>query len=185
MPDTAVQTIREHLAEISLTAGATTVGYATIDTNPTLAVAGLALIVIGATAAALRAIRDTGRERDRLQRVVDEAQAERAKYVAARALVDRDAEYVCEQMEKNERETAAYIAAETERLQAQVAAEREELLAEIEDKRSAIKREGFLIGLDAGTRGVVFEPARPSSQAVVIQMPRAAVGSEATTAGQN
>jgi len=169
-------------------AGAAVIAAATLQDKPAQAIAGVGIMMLGATRCVMalveRAVRDTSHERDRLQRALREAQAEHTRYMVLRAFVDREAEDLCRQMEKNEEATAAYIAAETDRLNTQAAAEREELLAEIEDLRIAIKTEGFQIGYAAGTRGITFGPARPPAGAVVIQLPRPPIGSDATTAGK-
>lgn len=185
MHGTITRSIRQRLAEISLAAGAIIIGAATLQDRPAQAIAGVGLMMLGATQCVMglveRAVRDTSHERDRLQQALKEAQAEHARFLVARTFVDREAEDLCQRTEENERAAAARAAADAERLAAQAAADREELLAEMEDLRSSIKREGFLLGLDAGTRGIVFETEPPSTGARVIQMPRPAIGSDATT----
>ncbi|WP_035796328.1 hypothetical protein [Kitasatospora mediocidica] len=155
--------------------------------TPTQAVAGLALILTGITSYALnvidRAVRDTSHERDRLQEELKATRAEHMRYVVAKAFVDREAEELCRNMELAEQENAAYLASQTARVMALAAAEREELLADVEDRESSLKRQGFLQGFDAGLRGIALPPTAPTTGAVVIQMPRAAIGSNPNAAG--
>lgn len=181
------RTYRALLAGISLPLGVAAIAASIPEHAPTQAVAGLALILAGITSYALnvidRAVRDTSHERDRLQEELKATQAERMRCVVARAFVDREAEQLCQKMELAEQETAVYLATQTARIMALAAAEREELLADVEDRESSLKREGFLRGLDAGIRGIALPSSAPTAGAVVIQMPRAAIGSKPNAAG--
>ena len=177
--------IKERSPEISFAAGTAVLLEAVARTTPTHAIAGVAAMLLGAIAKALRIveqnIRDTSRERDRLHAEEQAAQAVHMQYVTARALVDREAENLCEQMAKVERELDQRLADELERLTAKAEADREELLAELEDHKSALKAAAWFSGYDAGQRGILLEPARPTGGAVVIPLPLPPIGSDATT----
>jgi hypothetical protein len=82
------------------------------------------------------------------------------KYVALRAIVDADAERLCRLGVQMEQDAVA-----------QLAAEREELAAALEDKRAAIMREGFLIGLNLNDRNVIANALQPRPNAKVIHLP--------------
>lgn len=186
MPRTIAANIKRHLAELTLAAGGCCIAIALLTGTPEQA-AGVALVVMGGISRARRSvervIRDTSRERDRLQRALDEAEAEHKRYIAARAVVDHEAERLCQQMAKAEHETAERLAAALADLDAQAAAEREELLAEVEDRRNAIKLEGWVNGYDAGERGILAETSRSTTGATVIHLPLSALKSDVTTAG--
>lgn len=154
----------ETLARICLPVGALTIAAGAAGQNIALALGGFALIVTGLTAIVLRAmdraIRDTTEERRRLQKARDEVEADRARHIALRAGVDADAERLCRLGVQMEHDNAV-----------QLAAERAELMAELEDKRAAIRREGFNIGLRLNDRNVIGDALRPRPDAKVIHLP--------------
>lgn len=154
----------QSLARICLPSGAVTIAAGAAQQNIALALGGFALIVTGLTAVVLRAmdraIRDTAEERHRLQRALAEVEADRMKYVALRADVDSDAERLCRLGVQMEHDTLA-----------QLAAEREELMADLEDKRAAIMREGFDLGLNLNDRNVIANALQPRPDAKVIHLP--------------
>lgn len=177
MRGTISATIRGHLAETALAAGAATIGVSLFTNSAAQAAAGVAFIVVGAVGRALRiverAVRDTTHERDRLQREQDAAQALHMRYVAARGGLDREREYLCEQMAKVEQDAATYIAAE-----------REALLADLENRESALVKRGWAIGYAHGDRGLLLDVSSTGTDAVVIPMPLPALGSDAPAAGK-
>lgn len=192
---TITSTIRTHLAETAIAAGGTALLVSLATNSAPQAAAGVALIVLGAVGRARRmverVISDTSRERERLQREQEAAQAGHMQYVAARAVLDREQENLCEQMAEAERKTAETLAAELIRLHAVVEAEREALrsafeaerealLTDVENRKAALKKEGWVVGYDAGQRGIL-DIHEPTSGAVVIPMPLPAVGSDTTT----
>jgi hypothetical protein len=175
-------------AGLSLILGTAVIGAAIIERAPVQAIAGLALITVGLTAWVLtvidRAIRDTSAERTRLQRLIDETVAQQQQYFAARAVLDGEAERLCRDMARVERDAANRIAAEKECLRIKAQAERDALLDEFENQRSTLKREAYLVGLGHGERGIVLGLTEPPVDAIILQLPVAAVGSTRTTAGQ-
>jgi hypothetical protein len=94
------------------------------------------------------------------------------KYVAARALLDREAEHLCAQVAEMERKAAELIAAE-----------RAALADELEDRESDLKRQGWALGYDVGRRGIILGAPQSAGGAIVIPMPARSVGSDVTTAG--
>lgn len=188
MRRTITRSIKQRLAEISLAAGAAGIGAATLQDRPAQAIAGVGLMMLGATRCVMglveRAVRDTSHERDRLQQTLRETQAEHTRYLVARAFVDREAEDLCRLMKEGEEKATAYIVAEAKRLNTQVAAERERLLAEVEDRSAALKTQGFIQGLNAQISGITLDSDRPAHGARVIHLPRTPIGSDATTAGR-
>lgn len=185
MPLTISTTITKRLADYAVGIGLSAVALSLLGL-PTQA-AGIALIVIGGISRARRSvedvIRNTSRERDRLQRALDEAEAEHKRFLMARAVVDHEGERLCQQLAKAERDAAERLAAGLQDLRIQAAAEREDLLAEIEDRRSAIKMEGWLIGYSAGERGILGGVDPLAAGATVIHLPVSTLKSDATTAG--
>lgn len=183
------QTIRKTLAGSTLTAGTAAIGAAIPSHSPTQGVAGLALIIVGVTAWVLtvidHAIRDTARERKRLQDLIDEEFTEKAKYQALRGIIEGERERMCHEMAKLEHDTAERLAAEIERLRTIAEAEREELMAELEDREAAIKTEGWQRGFDHGVRGITLDEALHSGDdATVFQLPVSAIGSGGTSASR-
>lgn len=189
MQRSTIRAIRQRLAETALAAGALTITIATIQGNITEAIAGVGIMMLGATRCVMRlvdrAVRDTSSERERLERALEQANAEHARYLVARAFVDREAAELCRTLEEHDQAAAALIAAETERVNAQFAREREELMAELEDQRAAIQLKGFRLGHDAGVRGIVFDALTPAAEARVIRLPLAPIGSDTPAAGRH
>jgi hypothetical protein len=151
--------------------------------NVTLTLGGFALLVVGLTAIVVHmldhAIRDTteerrrlqdslAEERRRLQEAQEEVQADRLKYLAARAHVDHEAERLCRLGIQMELDTTARLVAE-----------REELMAELEDRTASLKNEGFQLGLVYNDRGLIGDALYPRPDAKVIQLPVGTVGSTA------
>lgn len=188
MRGTISATIRGHLAETALAAGGAAIALSLFTDSAAQAAAGVAFVVVGAVARALRiverAVTDTTRERDRLQREQDAAQAHHLRYEAARGGLEREREYLCEQMARAEQAAAEYIAAEKERLQAMVAAEREALLTDLENRETALVKRGWAVGYDHGQRGLFVDVSSIGRGAVVIPMPLPALGSDAPAAGK-
>jgi hypothetical protein len=170
-------TIKKQAPHAILGVGAVVLAISLATDSVPQAAAGIALVILGGAVRALRviehAIRDTTHERNRLQVEQEAAQALHMKYVAARALLDREAESLCAQMATLERET-------TER----IATEREELMAELEDREADLKRQGWWLGYDAGQRGILLGGSKSAVGATVIPMPIRNIGSDATTAGK-
>jgi len=162
----------QSLARICLPLGALTIAAGAAQQNIALALGGFALVVTGLTAVAIHvivsAIRDTAEERRRLQEARDEVEEDRTRCIALRAGVDADEERLCRLGVQMEHDTAE-----------QLAAERAELMAELEDKRAAIKREGFVIGLNLNDRGVIANALQPRPDAKVIHLPVGTIGSAA------
>jgi hypothetical protein len=155
------RTIKKNLLYITFAAGAATIGASLINDSTPQAAAGIALILLGNTARALRvierAIRDTAHERGSLQREQQAARELHEKWMVARAFLDKEAEHLCAQMAKVEQDAADRIASELDRLNAEMEASREDLMAEVEDRETELKRDGWFKGYDAGRRGILLD----------------------------
>ncbi|MFD0405505.1 hypothetical protein [Kitasatospora sp. NPDC127116] len=139
-----------------------------------MAVVGLIFAIIGAAATVTRvihsAVTDTAIERRRLHRAEERTAAEYARYIAARAIVDADAERLCRDAADMEARSARRLADERERLR-----------LETEDLRGALKRQGYQIGFAHAQRGIVEAQNQVGRMATVIPLPSPAVGSEPAT----
>jgi hypothetical protein len=169
------RTIAAVLAVVTLPIGIGFTGIAAAEHDQVAALVGLTLVVIGLAAAVTRiihtAVADTAAERQRLHAAEERANSEYMRYIAARALVDADAERLCRQATELEARTTQ-----------QIAAERHQLMADVEDRAAALKQEGYFIGLAHGQRGVAEAKAGALNgrMAAVIPLPTPAVGSEST-----
>jgi hypothetical protein len=138
-----------------------------------MAVVGLILAIVGAAAAVTRvihnAVTDTAVERRRLHLAEERAAAEYARYIAARAIVDADAERLCRDAADMEARSARSLANERERLN-----------LETEELRGALKREGYRLGFAHAQRGIVEAQSQVGRMATVIPLPAPAIGSEST-----
>ncbi|MGW6912490.1 hypothetical protein ACWGB8_01510 [Kitasatospora sp. NPDC054939] len=163
------------LAGIALPTGIAITGVAAIRHDPLTALIGLTLVVIGLAAAVTHtvcaAVTNTELERRQLHEAKQRADSLYMRSIAARAIVDADAERLC-------REAAALEARIAQRL----AAEREALQAEFEASRTAVKQEGYFIGLAHGQRTIADAAAGPHTgrMATVIPLPTPPAGSEST-----
>ncbi|MEU6235909.1 hypothetical protein [Kitasatospora sp. NPDC047058] len=163
------------LAATTVPIGIGAAGAALLKSNTAAAVVALTLVVIGIAAVVTRtihtAVTDTTAERQRLYAAQDRTNAEYMRYIAARAIVDADAERLCRQAAELETRVAAMIAKE-----------RDELLADVEDRAAELKQEGYFIGLEHGQRTIAeAEAGAPSGHmATVIPLPAPAIGSEST-----
>ncbi|MFF0409169.1 hypothetical protein ACFYUY_01870 [Kitasatospora sp. NPDC004745] len=167
------RTITAALACAATLIGIAAASAAIIDHDAVVAVIGFTFVIIGAGSAALRvvyaAITDTAMERSRLQLAEERATSEYTRYIAARAIVDADAERLCRE--------AAGIEARAEH---HLAEEREKLLVELEGQRSALKLAAYRLGFNHALRGVAEAGAPADHLATVIPISALAVGSDST-----
>ncbi|MEU8920023.1 hypothetical protein AB0D10_03670 [Kitasatospora sp. NPDC048545] len=161
------------LAGAAIPVCAVTAGAAVIQHDEALAIVGLIFAIVGAAAMVTRiihaAVTDTAIERRRLHLAEEHAASEYARYIAARAIVDADAERLCREAADIEARSARRLAEERERLQ-----------LETEATRGALKREGYRIGFAHGQRGIAEAHNQPGRMATIIPLPAPSAGSDPT-----
>lgn len=143
------------------TAGAGIIIVSVRDTDPSAAVAGLALLFVS-----LMAFRTTY-ELVSLQRTRAALGDEQRLVQAERGVVERDIERARREFADQERDHMTAISLERETLRRQIADERDRMLTEFANKRAELQRDAFRKGFEMGENGI-GEEAR---SAEVIYLP--------------
>lgn len=165
-----IKTTTEVAAGLALPSGAVVVTSAARHGNVALAIAGMTLVIVGIAAVVIhvitRAITDTSAERRSLQEAESRAVSEYMRYLSARATLDADADRLCREAAQLELDSAH-----------QLIEARETLQLEFDDRLEAEKRKAYFKGMAHATRGAAALNAPNGGEAVVIQLPFPAVGS--------
>lgn len=167
-----VQPTTETLAKIALPVGAIGMAVAVVQLSVPIALAALAFVMVGLAAAVThvieRAVTNTDLEREQLLRAQEQANELFAKNLLTRSHLDEQSGWLRHRAEELEAE-----------LEQRAQQEREELLADLEDRRAAIKREGYFTALDHVKRGILTPgmPLPDGTGATVIQLPVQDLGS--------